>query len=663
MKLKLLITLLLALAVGINAQDYQKDQVEKAKFRRAEFKNSMKKFNTNSDLVSKSDGSFDALYYDINLDFNFSSFQITGEVTGRFKSKVNSLLQVSLDFDSDMTVDSVSSSAVSFTHSSNELVLTLNQSKNIDDVFDVTVYYSGSPQSTGFGSFSFNSNRASTLSEPYGARDWWPCKDTPTDKPDSVDIHLTVPQGYIAVSNGTLISVLPAPGSKDIYHWHEQYPIATYLVSVAIANDYTYFSDIYINTTGDTLPLDYWVYNSELSQAQITYAEVPLYMEALEYYFGPYPFFEEKYGMARFDWGGAMEHQTVTSTGSVSNSWWWRHTNVHELGHQWFGDQVTCASFHHIWLNEGFASYSEALFEEYANGIAAYHNYMQNDMTGGRQGKLYVDDTTNTVSIFNSTVYEKGAWVVHMLRHVVGDSMFFHSLKTYLTDARVSYGAARSEDLQTIMEEESGMDLAPFFDQWVYQPSYPNYQYAWSVTQSGNKWLTNLLIRQTQTHHTYTMPIDITLQGTSWDSTVVVLNDTSEQRFYIESSVEPTNVLFDKDQWILKSAQLIVDSVDDPENYPPNTFILQQNYPNPFNPETTIRFYSPYQANVDLVIYDIKGRTIRNFYFNAKNNGFNEVVWDGRNEYGKEVASGIYFYKLMSNENTLPNVRKLIKIE
>ncbi len=148
------------------------------------------------------------------------------------------------------------------------------------------------------------STRASTLSEPYGARGWWPCKDTATDKPDSVDMHITVPSGYIAVSNGSLIGITPVTGSRNTYHWHEQYPISTYLVSIAVANDYVHFSDIYVNVSGDTLPLDYWVYNYELSQAQSTYAEVPLYMEALEHYFGPYPFFEEKYGMARFDWGG-----------------------------------------------------------------------------------------------------------------------------------------------------------------------------------------------------------------------------------------------------------------------------------------------------------------------------------------------------------------------
>ena len=663
MRLKTLMSLILLTSFIINAQEYKNEPEEKEKFRREEFKRAMKKFDVNSNQVTKSDGSIDALYYDINLDFNFSTLQITGEVTGRFRSKMNSLSQFNLDFSSGMTVDSVGGNAVSFNHSNNELNITLNQNYNIDDIFEATIYYSGSPQSTGFGSFDFTSSRASTLSEPYGARDWWPCKDSPADKPDSVDIRLTVPNGYTAVSNRTLMGITPVPVNKNMYHWHEQYPIATYLVSAAIANDYAHFSDIYINTSGDTLPLDYWVYNSELNQAQITYAEVPLYVEALEHFFGPYPFFEEKYGMARFDWGGAMEHQTVTSTGSVSNTWWWRHTNVHELSHQWFGDQVTCADFHHIWLNEGFASYSEALFEEYANGISAYHNYMQNEMTSGWSGKLYIDDTTNTWNIFNSTVYEKGAWVVHMLRHVLGDSVFFHSLKSYLTDPRFTYGAARSEDLQTVCEEIRGLDLAPFFEQWVYHPSYPSYQYAWSVTQSGNKWVTNLLIKQTQTHHIYTMPIDITLQGSGWDSTVVVLNDTAYQRYYIESSVEPTDVLFDNDRWILRDVQLIVDGILDPEKYPPNTFVLEQNYPNPFNPETNFKFYSPYQANVDLMIFDINGRVVRSFYFNTVNNGFNEVKWDGRNDFGQEVASGVYFYKLLSKENTVPNVRKLIKID
>jgi aminopeptidase N len=664
MRLGTLISIILLFSLLINAQQYQKELNEKEEFRREEFKNAMKKFDVKSSQVTKSDATIDALYYEIKLDLDFTAQDISyGEVTGRFSSKVDSLSQISLDFDDNMSVDSIDGNAVSFTHSGYTLIINLDQTYNLNDIFEVTVYYNGAPNSSGFGSWGMNSSRASTLSEPYGAREWWPCKDTPTDKPDSVDIHITVPVGYIAVSNGTLISVTPAPGSKNTYHWHEQYPITTYLVSIAVANDYVHFSDFYVNTSGDTLSLDYWVYTSELSQAQATYAEVPLYIEALEHFFGPYPFFEEKYGMARFDWGGAVEHQTVTSTGSVSNSWWWRHTNVHELGHQWFGDQITCANFHHIWLNEGFASYSEALFEEYANGISAYHNYMRNYLVGGWSGKIYVDDTTNTWNIFNSTVYDKGAWVVHMLRHVIGDSVFFQTLKSFLTDPRFTYGAATTKDLRTVYEEITGLNLHPFFVQWIYHPSYPSYQYAWSITQSGNKWITNLLIKQVQTHHIYTMPIDITLQGSGWDSTVVVLNDTAYQRYYIESSVEPTNVLFDKDNWILRNVQLVVDGILDPEKYPPNTFVLEQNYPNPFNPETNFKFYSPYQANVDLIIYDISGRVVKSFYFNTVNNGFNEVKWDSRNDLGQEVASGVYFYQLVSKENTMPNVRKLIKID
>ena len=233
----------MVLVISVNAQISPEDQDAKEKFRRSEFKNAMKKFNNNANLATKSDGSFDALYYDIGIDFNFSSLEIVGEVTGRFKSKINGLTQFSLDFSSGMTIDSISGAALSYTHSSNELTLTTNQTYNVDDIFEATIYYSGYPQSTGFGSFSFTANRASTLSEPYGARDWWPCKDTPTDKPDSVDIRLTVPDGYTAVSNGTLRSVTAVPGNKNTWHWHEQYPITTYLVSVAIANDYVHFSD------------------------------------------------------------------------------------------------------------------------------------------------------------------------------------------------------------------------------------------------------------------------------------------------------------------------------------------------------------------------------------------------------------------------------------
>ena len=211
------------------------------------------------------------------------------------------------------------------------------------------------------------------------------------------------------------------------FHWHEQYPIATYLVSI-VAGEYAHFQDYYEYGGDEPMLLDYYVYPDELVRAKTIFDEMHDYLDALSFYFGPYPFLKEKYGQARYNWGGAMEHQTLTSIGQVKPEW--RYVYVHELGHQWFGDLVTCASWTDIWLNEGFASYSEALYAEWDGyyghppGIEAYHAYMATqDYRDGRT--IHIADTTQISNIFNIIVYDKGSWVLHMLRGMIPSFSIF----------------------------------------------------------------------------------------------------------------------------------------------------------------------------------------------------------------------------------------------
>jgi len=660
MSLRIILFVSTVLSFNLFSQVTQENLDARQKFREFESKRLVKTVLANSTQSVKGDGSVDALYYEINLELNFTSQTISsGEVTGRFRSLANSLTQVILDFENNMNVTSVGGNGISYTHNGNHLAITLDQAYNIDDIFEVTVFYNGSPSSSGFGSWSMTSSRASTLSEPYGAKGWWPCKDTPNDKPDSVDIYITVPSNFDAVSNGKLMSVTPGPSSTQIWHWKETYPIATYLVSLAIANDYAHFSDIYVSATGDTLPLEHWVYQNHLSTAQATFAEVPDFIEALEYYFGPYPFYGEKYGMAEFDWGGGMEHQTITSIGGVSSGY--RDIFVHELGHMWFGDQVTCKDFHHIWLNEGFASYSEPLFHEYTYGTAAYHNYMASQDHHPWSGTIYIQDTTNVWSIFSNIVYDKGSWVLHMLRHVVGDTVFFNILKTYASHPDFSYGTATTEDFQAICEGSSDKNLSYFFNQWIYNSGHPDYAYSWNVSPEGNNWRTRLVIKQLQTNQTFKMPIDITFQANGWDSTFVVINDTSYQRYDIITTTQPTTVLFDKDNWILCDVQQFVDGIEPYDNNP-EYFLLEQNYPNPFNPETTIEFYTPDGTSAEIIIYDVTGREIKKYTISKTEVGTNKVIWSGEDKIGKPVSSGIYFYELVLPEKNIQRTRKMIKL-
>jgi len=263
--------------------------------------------------------------------------------------------------------------------------------------------------------------------------------------------------------------------------------------------------------------------------------------------FGEYPFVDEKYGQADFLWGGGMEHQTCTSYGS-----WNEGLFAHEIAHQWWGDMVTCESFHHIWLNEGFASYAEALWFEWAYpGYTASEYQMDYQLYLG-PGTVYVEDP-ETEDIFDSGLsYVKGSWVLHMLRHVVGDNDFFQILKTYYNAPQHKYRSATTEEFRTVCEQVSGMNLERFFYQWIHEEYYPVYSYSWSSIQNGTSYDITLEIRQEQDQTLFCMPLDITVTTQSGETNFVVYDSLAVQTFQFTVNAEPTDILLDKDNWVLK---------------------------------------------------------------------------------------------------------------
>jgi aminopeptidase N len=324
--------------------------------------------------VLASQGDFDAIYYGLDLKINVSTEIIYGAVTMQAKSKVTNLNTVALDLYDNMTVDSIKmeTTNLSYTHSADLINITLDRTYTLDESFLLTVYYHGHPVEGGFQAFDFSYHGSpsmpiiSSLSEPYFARTWWPCKDHPSDKADSADINVTIPSNLIVASNGVLKTVIDNGDGTKTYKWHESYPITTYLVSVAITN-YQIFSDYYHYSPTDSMEVRYFVYPEYYSEAVANYGITVGAIEFFAQTFGEYPFVTEKYGMAHFPWGGGMEHQTCTS---LLYSWYDSYVIVHELSHQWWGDYITCGSWHHIWLNEGFATYCEALYYEHLYGTS-----------------------------------------------------------------------------------------------------------------------------------------------------------------------------------------------------------------------------------------------------------------------------------------------------
>jgi aminopeptidase N len=496
---------------------------------------------------------YDVIYYDIDVDMDPSTQIVSGTVTMTAEVVAASLDEVDLDLLSNMTVTGArdTSGAIAYTHASDIVTLTLSHTYYIGETFTIEIDYTGTPNES-YGSFGFDSRLGDpmiwSLSEPYGARSWWPCKDIPADKADSVDIRITVPDTLIVASNGTLRSETDN-GSTKTYHWHEEYPITTYLVSVAI-HPYTVFSHWYHYSPTDSMEVRYYVFPDHYDAVQTNYGKTVNMIEIYADLFGEYPFINEKYGHAEFMWGGGMEHQTITSLGAYSE-----YLIVHELAHQWWGDMVTCNSFHHIWLNEGFATYSEALYSEVEYGTAQYHQDMSNEKYLGG-GTIYVPDPNDFSRIFHYGLsYQKASWVVHMLRHVIGDSAFFDLLQTYYVDTRYQYGTITTEEFRDLCEDETGMDLDFFFHQWIYEEYYPMYAYTWSSQENGGLYDIDLTIDQMQSNYVFTMPIDITVETSAGDTTLVVWDSLATQSFELTVAGEPTAVLLDKDEWILRTVE------------------------------------------------------------------------------------------------------------
>jgi aminopeptidase N len=506
-----------------------------------------------------STSAIDVAYYGLELTVTTSPQYLRGKVTINAVCKQNGLAAISLDLMNALTVDSVivGGTRTSRTQYTSFFDMTLDRTYNTGEMIEAEIYYQGVPGSSGFGSFEFSSHSTVpwvwTLSEPYGAKDWWPCNDHPSDKADSADITVTTNSTYKVGANGKLLSVIDNGDGTSTHHWKTNYPISTYLISIALTN-YSQFSNWFKYTPTDSMEVLNYVLPENLSTAM---SGLPVAVTGLQIFsdmFGLYPFINEKMGHAQFGWGGGMEHQTMTYLGGFSEG-----LVIHELAHQWFGDMITCRTWPDLWLNEGFATYCEALYNEKKYGFASYQSSMNSEMSSAKSttAALYLADTGSVGSMFGySLVYAKGATVLHMLRHVVGDSAFFRAMYNYSNDPRFKYGTASTPDFKSVFETESGMDLNFFFDEWIYKTRYPRYSYGWTSQPSGGGYKITLGVTQTTgtTNPVYfTMPIDIKVYAAGWDTTVVIFNNIQTQTFEFDISHQPTSLQFDPMNWILKT--------------------------------------------------------------------------------------------------------------
>ncbi|MBK8721893.1 MAG: T9SS type A sorting domain-containing protein [Saprospiraceae bacterium] len=486
----------------------------------------------------------------------------------------------------------------------NEVLLALPKLINKNDKINLSFYYQGAPPQIGFGSFIQDQHNQTpviwTLSEPFGASDWWPCKNDLKDKIDSTDFFITTPLNNKAASNGKLISI-DTVGNHLVHHWQHRHPIATYLVAIGVTN-YISYSD-YLYEGKDTLEILNYVYPESLEDAKIGTKETASMIHLYDSLFVKYGFYNEKYGHAQFGWGGGMEHQTMSFVSDFGFE-----LVAHELGHQWFGDLVTCKSWEDIWLNEGFATYLSGLcYEHLLDGKywIPFKKLRIQGITDQPDGSVKCTDTTSVNRIFDGRLsYAKGAMILHQLRWILGDEIFFNSLKNYLNDPKLKYAFAKTDDLIRHFEATSGKDLKGYFKDWYEGEGYPSYTIRWQ--NSNNDLLIN--VSQTQSHPSVSffkmiLPIKVFKNGK--DSLLRLDLNQNNQLFTINIS-NVDSLQFDPDYWLISRNNILTSS--DFVKFDDNL----KAFPNPFKDEIEI------SSNNDLLqsisVYNNLGQLLKDHY-------------------------------------------------
>jgi len=506
-------------------------------------------------IVNNYDLKYHRFYWLVDPSVDF----IRGAVTSYYLPTEQMMTSIQFELTDGMSADSAYHHGFMYyaiAHSGNVITVPFGEVMPVGTLDSVTVYYHGNPGATGFGSFGlgFHDNTPAmwTLSEPFGAKDWWPSKNDLSDKIDSIDVFVATPKGCHVASNGLLVSETPLGSNYTLAHWKHRYPIASYLIAIASTN-YARYSD-YLVTDGDSLQVLNYVYPEDSAFLHgITPGVLPS-ISLFETLFTPYPFRNEKYGQAEFGWGGGMEHQTMTFLGRGAFN---HELMAHELAHMWFGDMVTCGSWHDIWLNEGFATYCAGLtYEHFFDGYywPIWKNNNISYVCTSPGGSVYCDDTTSVNRIFDSRLsYSKGALLLHMLRWVVGDDAFFSGIKNYLNDPGLMHGFAFTPDFKAHMEATSGRDLTEFFADWFTGQGFPTYTV--QVGQSPDNAIT-VTIYQTQSHVSvsfFEMPVPIKFFGNGKDTTLVFNHTFSGQVFSAIPDFKIDSIKFDPDLWLISA--------------------------------------------------------------------------------------------------------------
>ena len=631
----IIVAFLFFYSISINAQE---PISEVCKIANSERKSAERHMNLE---INSNTQNYDITYHKLEFNVDPAVYFVSGKITTTYTALAN-MTTLTFDLSNALTVSSVKINNVSlaYTQNTNELIITLPATQLTGTQATVEVVYSGAPPQNGFFAFTSTTHGTSntpviyTLSEPYGARDWWPCKQDLNDKINNIDVYITAPSHYVRGSNGVEPEAPVINGNLKTTHFRHNYPIPAYLICMAVTN-YSI-----INQTGGAAPNEYPIINyiypeSDTTSVRAQLLQTPLILNYLSALLENYPFANEKYGHAQFGWGGGMEHTTVSFMQNFS-----RGLIAHEMAHQWFGDKITCGTWKDIWLNEGFATYLAAIIIENFDGPAAFVTEKANmigNITSSAGGALYLTDaealSVNRIFDYRLT-YNKAAMVLHMLRFKLGDSVFFQGLRNYLADSNLAFKYAVTTDLKSHLEAVYRSSLTEFFNDWVYNQGYPIYSISVQNTTVGQVQIT---VNQTTSHPSvafFEMPVPVRLLGANGQTFDVVVNNTvNGEQFNTSVPFTVTGVQFDPTKNIIsRMSMATLDNADF------NFDTAIKIFPNPSSKSISVSI----PENIEIenaVIYSVLGQKI----METKS----QKTWDI-----SSFTSGIHFLTIQTNKGT-----------
>ncbi len=604
---------------------------------------------------------YDVHYYSLNLFLSNLSTTISGTVDIHATTR-QSLDSILFELYNSLSITEIRLDGIPTNFKRNLSYVKVVSNLPLNTSFILSIDYNGSPPTNGTNPMGgagltskietvYNKQVTASLSEPYSAYEWWPCKQSLTDKADSCEVKITVPSNCKAGSNGILQNITSLGNGNSRYEWKHKHPIDYYLISVAVA-EYVDYS-IYTNPIGsnDPILIQNYIYNDPkcLTDWKSNIDATADYIELYSNLYGIYPFHNEKYGHCMAPIGGGMEHQTMTTQSNFD-----KNLTAHELGHQWFGDNVTCGSWADIWVNEGFATYSQFLMLEhlYPNErtyqMEQYHNKVLEDIVG----TVYINkDTLNPHRVFDYRLtYAKGASIIHTFRFIMNnDSLFYLALQNYQNKYRGK--TATGLDVKKCFEEVSGIDFTNAFNEWYFGEGYPTYKVKW------NSIINDLSIKIEQkpsyiyTTPKFTNPLEISFYRENKSDTIIRFAINELQNFFLLPNIGKVKNIkqIDPNNWIINKFDTII---HDPwlEVYP-STYSYEENLlvitPNPTSGLINIIAKSPGLHHI--ILNDSKGKTIYE----------NDFIKDINIDISK-IANGIYFAYIKS-EYGITQFRKIIK--